>query len=159
MNIFYLHHDTKKCAKYHCDKHVVKMILESAQLLCSAIIVLGGTAPYKLTHKNHPSSIWARAGRENWLWLYSLALELCKEYTFRYNKIHKTQNILLSLHPPENLPLVPFFPPTPAMPDLFKIENDVKLSYRFYYIIDKHHLLSWKKRNPPKWVNKLLSLF
>jgi len=60
MNIFFLDFDTEKCAKYHCDKHVVKMILETAQLLCGTHWVIGSEAPYKLSHKNHPCAIWTR---------------------------------------------------------------------------------------------------
>lgn len=64
MNIFYLDKDPKLCAQYHCDKHVVKMILESAQLLCTAVNEAAGkeVAPYKSTHVNHPCSIWSWSG-------------------------------------------------------------------------------------------------
>ena len=94
MNIFFLDYDTKKCAKYHCDKHVVKMILETAQLLCGAHWVTGSEAPYKLSHKNHPCSIWVRESLSNYLYLCDLGLELCKEYTYRYGRTHKSQQII-----------------------------------------------------------------
>lgn len=57
MNIFYLSRDPVLCAEMHCDKHVVKMILETAQLLSTAHWELGSTAPYKPTHKNHPLAL------------------------------------------------------------------------------------------------------
>ena len=94
MNIFVLDWDVKKCATYHNDKHVVKMILETAQLLCGSHWSTGSEAPYKLSHKNHPCSIWVRQDLNNYLWLCELGLELCKEYSYRYGKRHKTQEII-----------------------------------------------------------------
>ena len=94
MNIFYLDHDHTTCAKYHNDKHCVKMILEYAQLLCTAHRELDGDncmhpdVLYKATHKNHPSAVWTRQCSRNYIWLYYLWRELCKEYTYRYGKEH-----------------------------------------------------------------------
>ena len=65
MNIFVLDNDPFKAAEYQCDKHVVKMVLETAQLLCSA----HETAPYKRTHYNHPCAIWTRSSLSNYMWL------------------------------------------------------------------------------------------
>ena len=92
MNIFFLHEDPKICAKYHNDSHCVKMILEYAQMMCTAhreldIISknsLMDVTLYKSTHKNHPSSKWARANAYNYWWLYRLWSNLCNEYTYRY---------------------------------------------------------------------------
>ena len=72
MNIFFLDNDIRKCAIYHCDKHVVKMTLETAQLLCGVHHIIGGDAPYKLSHKNHPCSIWARESLSNYMLLSEL---------------------------------------------------------------------------------------
>ena len=86
MNIFFLDFNTQKCAQYHCDKHVVKMILETAQLLCGVhhmIPQVTPQVPYKLSHKNHPCAIWTRDSLSNYLYLCDLGLELCKEYTYR----------------------------------------------------------------------------
>ena len=94
MNIFYLDKNPKLCAQYHVDRHVVKMILETAQLLSTAHWLTGGEGPYRATHKNHPSAIWARSNKSNYNWLCKLGLELCEEYTYRYGKIHKTQQHL-----------------------------------------------------------------
>ena len=69
MNIFYLHEDPKKAAEYQYNKHVVKMILESAQMLCTAHHLLDGPdadVPYKIAHKNHPSTVWARQSSQNY---------------------------------------------------------------------------------------------
>mgnify|MGYP000607032860 CR=1 FL=1 len=97
MNIFFLDDDIKKCAQYHCDKHVVKMILETAQLLCGVhhmIDQVTDQVPYKLSHKNHPCSIWSRESLSNYLYLCELGLELCYEYTYRYGKKHKSQSVI-----------------------------------------------------------------
>jgi hypothetical protein len=152
MNIFVLDIDTKKCAEYHNDKHVVKMILETSQLLCGVHWVTGSEAPYKLSHKNHPCSIWARECIENYLWLCDLGFELCKEYTHRYGKKHKSQLIIEWCYDnrpniPENGEMTPF---ALAMPIECKL-NDAVESYRNYYMISKRDIASWKERNVPEW--------
>ena len=152
MNIFYLHHDPKLCAQYHVDKHVVKMILETAQLLSTAHWLSGGEGPYRATHKNHPSAIWTRSNKSNYIWLCKLGIELCKEYTYRYGKTHKTQQYLewLSSHIPD-IPNGEFTPPSLAMPDIFKCNNNIE-SYRQYYKLGKKHLHNWKMREKPEFI-------
>mgnify|MGYP003340310448 FL=1 len=152
MNIFYLDKNPQKCAEYHNDKHVVKMILETAQLLCGAHWATGGEAPYKLSHKNHPSAIWTRTNKENYKWLCLLGLELCWEYQSRYNKTHKTFEIIKWCN--DNLPNIPdgeFFDPPPAMPDYCKIENNSILSYRNSYMTEKRSFSTWKTGEIPSW--------
>ncbi len=151
MNIFFLDSDPKKCAEYHNDKHVVKMILETAQLLCGVHWAIGGEAPYKLSHKNHPCSIWVRSSLENYLWLCELGLELCEEYSYRYSKKHKSQQIIewCVVNKPQ-IPDVPFKEPPRAMPNVFKVE-DVTQSYRNYYIGAKKDFCKWKNRQTPLW--------
>lgn len=148
MNIFLLSMIRRKNCKYHCDKHVVKMILEYAQLLCTAIWISGGEAPYKKTHINHPCSKWCRSSKKNWKWLRGLALCLCDEYTYRYGKIHKTRAVIESLKCPVNLPIAKFTKPPQCMPDEYKCDNTVT-AYRLYYICDKSHIFKWTKRNKP----------
>ena len=172
MNIFFLHLDPKKCAIMHVDKHVVKMILESVQLLCSAHHLHpceNYKPPYKLTHKNHPSAIWTRTSKQNYLWLVSLLKELCLEYTFRYNKTHKCESYIKELE--DNIPDIPdigFTSPSPAMPDIYKmkvtndiekdIENGIE-SYRQYYFFEKRDLFFWKKRDIPEFILDYEKLF
>ena len=154
MNIFFLDWDLKKCAQYHCDKHVVKMILETAQLLCGVHHMtpqVTPQVPYKLSHKNHPCSIWARESLSNYLTLCELGLELCKEYTYRYGKRHKSQDVIewcLS-NKPQILDLGLTEPPK-AMPDEYKTSNLID-SYRNYYRQGKNEIVSWKNREIPKW--------
>lgn len=154
MNIFVLDNDPRRAAKFHVDRHIVKMPLETAQLLCSVHHMSGTTStiPYRLTHKNHPCSIWARQSLSNYKWLCKLGLELCYEYTHRYGKVHKCQAVIEWCE--ENLPnvvdngLTPF---VQAMPDKFK-DRDPVAAYRGYYIGEKNHLFSWKNRELPSWV-------
>lgn len=158
MNIFILDENPMKCAQYHCDKHVVKMILETAQLLCGSHWVSNSSAPYKLSHKNHPCSIWTRECIENYVWLCDLGIKLCEEYTYRYNKTHKSQQIIewCMINLPnleENGNITPF---ALAMPDEFKVKCPVE-SYRNYYKGAKSSLASWKRRNKPEWFEEILT--
>ncbi len=153
MNIFFLDADTKKCAEYHVDKHVVKMAVESTQILCSAYYFTGEAefSPYKLTHGNHPCCVWARTSLSNWLWLKSLALSLCAEYTYRYGKVHKCEAVINSLKTPA-LPDIGFTKVVCAMDEEYIISDDPIVNYRNYYKYGKSHLLNYKGRNPPEWL-------
>ena len=152
MNIFYLDKEPRLCAQYHVDKHVVKMILETAQLLSTTHWMSGSEGPYRQTHKNHPSAVWARSNKSNYTWLCELGMELCKEYTHRYGKTHKTQQHIewLSINIP-NIPDGEFTQPTLAMPEQYKSEDHIK-SYQLYYVKDKSHLHSWKNREIPEFI-------
>jgi len=160
MNIFFLHRNLRKCVRYYIDQHTYKMILETCQLLCCAIWMTTpeNPPPYKKTHWNHPAAIWARASKENWLWLQKLGLTICKEYTYRYDKIHKTEAIIASLKCP-NLPDKKFTDPPQMMPDEYKHE-DVITAYRNFYILGKSHLHfhksrhAWKRRKIPSFILK-----
>lgn len=156
MNIFYLDYDVNKCSQYHVDSHVVKMPLETAQLLCSVHWLIGNKAPYKLTHKNHPSSIWTRKSKSNYSWLCDLGINICDEYTHRYGKIHASKQVIewCKNNLPDNLPDLEFNEPTPAMGVEYLVENNSLASYRNYYREGKKHLHSWKKRNIPEWILK-----
>ena len=156
MNIFFLDENPTLSAQYHVDKHVVKMILETAQLLCSVHHVteqVTEQVPYKLSHKNHPCAVWARQSLSNYLYLCELGLELGKEYTHRYGKRHKSIDVInwCIINKP-NIPDIGFTTPAMAMPDEFKVDSVVE-SYRNYYMGDKISLASWKNREKPKWFN------
>ena len=152
MNIFFLDRDIKKCAQYHCDKHCVKMILESVQLLCTAHHMSGSVAPYKKSHINHPCSIWVRKSLSNYLYLTELCMELCKEYTSRYNKRHKSEEILMwCIENRPNINDLGFSDPPKAMPDEYKV-TDVVESYRNYYKGDKKRFAVWKNGFYPEWL-------
>lgn len=152
MNIFYLDSDLVLNAQYHVDKHVVKMITEQNSLLSSVHLLSGSEAPYKLTHKNHPCAIWVRESISNYIWLCYSTLALCKEYTFRYVKIHKGEAIA-NWHL-NHLPYIQNISLTErpkCMDEIYKRDTVIE-SYREYYRSDKSHLHSWKKREKPEWL-------
>lgn len=152
MNIFILDYNPVKSAKMQCDKHVVKMPLETAQLLCSAFEK--GEAPYKRTHYNHPCSIWARESKGNYLWLIEHGIALCKEYTYRYEKNHKSLEVILWCK--NNIEKLSFERIRRTnfclcFDEVYKIGNAVK-SYRNYYVNEKQSIATWnKKRKAPRW--------
>jgi hypothetical protein len=153
MNIFVLSHDVNQAAKWHVDRHVVKMPLESAQMLCTNLTQLKIENPYLPVHAKHPCTIWAGQSRSNFKWLCDLGIELCKEYTFRYKKVHKCEEVInycmrfIDVFP--NCGMTPF---AQAMPDEFKNDNPVK-AYRDYYVKAKNHLHKWTLRSVPEWCN------
>jgi hypothetical protein len=145
MNIFYLDQDPVKAATKLYNKHVVKMVLESAQLLCTAHLLLDGdeaNVPYKSTHKNHPSAIWARESASNYAWLYDHMMAIGKEYTRRYGKNHLT--ILKCESPlgnfPKNIKDIGLTPMPQCMPDEYKVPGDSVAAYWNYYKHGKSHL-------------------
>ena len=162
MNIFILDENPVIAAQSQCDKHVVKMILESAQMLCTAHRVLDGEEyaaksgiSYKIAHKNHPCSIWVRESSQNYLWLYKHMLALGEEYTYRYGKIH--MSITKLANPLSRLPLnIPNIPMTDFKLAMGKfpecIKEDPVESYRLYYQTKKDSFnMVWSKRSAPEW--------
>jgi hypothetical protein len=161
MNIFLLSFNPKEAAEYHCDKHVVKMILETAQLLYSAHwneerLILPQNA-YKRAHFNHPCAIWTRESLSNYTWLAELGYWLCQEYRFRYgDKEHKTERHLqwLRANPPPGLRDIGVTEIRLAMPPEYKRPNPVE-AYRTYYRENKLKLrgiVHYSKRSPPDFL-------
>ena len=157
MNIFYLHKSPTVAAQHMCDKHVVKMILESAQLLCTAHHICPSDAVrpekfYKKTHTNHPCAIWTRNCIGNYKWLCDHAQSLLDEYTYRYGKTHASTSVISWCV--SNIPDIPDGELTDiaqCMPDEYK-SNDPVIAYRNYYNKAKSHLHNWKRRQIPHWV-------
>ena len=153
MNIFILDRDIKKCAQYHCDQHVSKMILESTQIMCSCLSKKGFTVPYKPSHINHPSVLWAEESYANFEWLKELALELNQEFSYRYNreKDHASVQVIRQIesHKYTDYGLTEF---AQAMPDKYKYKGNAVRAYRAYYRGEKLHFATWKKRTPPFWL-------
>jgi hypothetical protein len=186
LNIFFLDKNPEKCAQMHVDRHVTKMVLEYAQLLSTAHRVLDGVLTvglsqsgrkqqryilsdereqmlYSATHINHPSAVWVRQSSANYMWLAELLEECCREYSYRYGKIHKVESsglmqILKNVFP-INISDKPFTEPTPAMPDECKVPGDSIQSYHNYYWSNKKHLWSWKgkinSRERPRWMSDM----
>lgn len=181
MNIFYLHADPKTCAQQHVDKHVVKMILEYAQLLSTAHRIVDGVEStglsksgrkqkvwtlsderdavlYKASHINHPSAKWTRHCWSNYAFLFELWTHLLDEYKYRYGKDHASGRLIGHLaQPPKKISTAfKFSAPWRAMPDEYKVSREVPdytaQSYRAYYNGAKSHMFKWKKREVPEWV-------
>jgi len=179
MNLFFLHIDPKKCAEFHCDKHVVKMILETVQMLYTAHNVLktpnlpndreNNFVSYRSFSPKHPTCIWIRQCEKNYRYASLVAKYLCEEYTHRYARIHKCQQHVdwLILNIPNNFQTISYNPetvlsynkefqeqghtPVPlAMYDDVKYHDTFK-SYRFYYIVHKRRFAKWTSRSTPWW--------
>lgn len=154
MNIFILDKDIEKCAQYHCDRHVVKMILESVQMLCTALNKKGFTTPYKSTHSKHPYVLWVEASFANFLWLKNLALALNREYRFRFQREvdHKSIFVLndISNFLYDDAGLTEF---AQAMPDQYRVPGDAVIAYRQFYFGEKMKFAKWTRRNIPEWVH------
>lgn len=164
MNIFFVDYDPCKAAQALCNKHVIKQVLESAQMLSTAQHVMGYGMDssesdfYSKTHMNHLCNKWIRESYQNYKWLLTHAISLCTEYTFRYNKQHKSSIVIFAAC---NFPLGFDYtnhvltPPAQAMPDEYKDTDPVK-AYRRYYIEDKMKNIDcrWTKRPKPEWINE-----
>jgi hypothetical protein len=153
MNIFILDRSPEKAAHDHCDKHVVKMILESGQLLATAHHLLNPSKripPIKATHFNHPCALWARTSLNNYRWLARLGVELVKEYEVRYGKTHRWETHLhwLAVHEPP-LPEIGVTHFVQVMPEKYRNKNAVR-AYRAYYRGEKSSFARWKI-GPPRW--------
>lgn len=165
MNIFVLDKNPGIAAQYHCDKHVIKMIVESAQLLSTALHYhgYGNDKIYKSTHINHPCSKWVRESWYNFDWLLDLLMFLLDEYKFRYGKRHKTTDVFYEINHIRKylkfpITLYPYNYITSfalAMPDEFKTNDDPVESYRKYYKIAKKDICKWTKREIPDWWNNV----
>jgi hypothetical protein len=181
MNIFILDDNPIKAAQMQCDKHVVKMIVESAQILSTAHRMLDGTMEtrltksgrkgkyyylsdpredilYKAVHHNHPCTVWTMESRANYSWHYIHFVALCDEYTYRYDKIHATDTKLKDQLSkiPDNLLInkrTPFKLAMNANPECVVIDNPIE-SYRNYYQTKQGRFkMSWTNRTVPEWFN------
>ena len=162
MNIFYLDHKPRLCAQWLHDKHVVKMTLETAQLLSTAHRELDSKnhieGVYKSTHKNHPCAKWVRFSNNNYTWTYALFKELCKEYRHRFDKIHKCWIKLgyILVSNPKNINVGYRTLPPECMPDQYKTGIPME-SYKAYYVEEKlNNNPKWTNRNKPEWMNDVI---
>lgn len=167
MNIFYTHHSPYISAINLPDKLVVKMVLESAQMLSSAHRLTDGSKLsveqdkelYRITHENHPSNLWARSSLQAYSWLYHHFISLCDEYTHRYGKTHACDKKfrIIFREPPRLIERsLVFVEPPLCMPEKY-FSNSVALSYRKYMVAEKSYFAKWEKdpsRKPDWWVTK-----
>ena len=182
MNIFVLDESPQVAAQMHCDKHVVKMIVESAQMLSTAHRVLDGEqytelsannrrikrwkSPHKLMEDilykasfvGHPCTKWVMENNKNYYWLVEHAYELCREYTRRYGKVHKSDDLisLIRFRKPANITIADSITPfAQAMPEEYKNEDAVK-AYRAYYLGEKTGFAVWNHSETPSWYQEAL---
>lgn len=184
MNIFYLDDNPITAAQMQCDKHVVKMVVESAQMLSTAHRFLDGILErrksisgkrvvdyyalsddredvlYKAVHMGHPCSVWTYTSKNNYMWHYIHWKALCNEYTYRYNKQHKAEIDLDKYlkYAPNNIQLLGPMPLPLAMgsaPECIDY-NEPVISYRnFYMTKQKNFKMVWTNREMPSWFNKV----
>jgi len=170
MNLFILSLSQKECAKYMFDKHIVKIILEAVQMLCAAKQILNPEQKettqnettvklYKISHKNHPVSIWVRSSLANYMWTLDLVDAMHEEWKYRYDHPHTKQHksypvaMYLRAHAPKaeefaNRGLTPF---AQAMPDEYKRIDAIRAYRNYYQSKEKRKLSCWKKREKPDW--------
>ena len=156
MNIFFLSTTPIEAATMSCDRHCVKMILESCQMLSTGLRRQGyqGDDVYGATHRNHPSTLWVGDTRQNYQWLIQYCFALCEEYTHRYGKIHKSERILRRCA--ELIDIIPQGDLT-IPPKCMKIEyrkggenwKDVVSSYRNFYRLGKMYM---NRGVGPRWL-------
>jgi len=162
MNIFGVDNDTTTCATYHTDRHIVKMPLETAQMISFVYydkelweapipqLLMGNSN----SHDKHPCSLWIRENISNFIWSCEFGIKLVEEYRFRYNSVKHERCMLIFQWALENLPVLEVDFRTPfakAMPEEFKVDCSVE-SYRNYYKFGKSELHQWTKRNKPEWI-------
>ncbi|KYH25361.1 hypothetical protein HAPAU_20310 [Halalkalicoccus paucihalophilus] len=156
MNVFWLDEDPRLAARYHCDQHVNKMLLEAAQVLCTAVRENGYEADflYRSTHSDHPVTKWAGESRENWLRLREHAGALNAEFTERYghDEAHASWDVIERIDP-DGITF-PATEPTPrpqAMPERYRREDPVE-AYRAYYAGEKAGWDEWNYTDEPPWL-------
>lgn len=155
MNIFHLSKEPEICARYHCDKHVVKMILETAQMLSTAYQKHFGVNDklYKTAYPKHPMTLWVGYSKENFLWTMDLMKSLLSQYTLRYNKVHSSTRIYDVLKTLDiiNFPSSGFTKPPLCMPDTYKVDDYVQ-SYKNYYVAEKKPFAKYTAVNVPEFM-------
>ena len=162
MNIFGIDTDTTSCATYHTDRHIVKMPLETAQMVSFVYYhkdLWDGEVPnllmnFSAGHDKHPCSLWLRENLVNFLWTCEFGIKLIEEYRFRYDsQKHERCKMIFewSLDNLPNLPVAEFTPFAKAMPEEYKVDCSIE-SYRNYYRMGKSELHQWTKRNKPEWI-------
>lgn len=168
MNLFLLEWDLADCSRSHCDKHVVKMILEACQMMYTAwhmspeglprnapVCTSTGDPGYRrLSNPNHPMARWVRESSSNYAITATLAHFLSQEYTYRYKRTHACDEhvVWLMKNPPtfarSGATMIP-----QCMPEEYKVNGNPVEAYRRYYRGEKARFARWTSRDPPGWWN------
>lgn len=155
MNIFVLDRDPRHAARMLCDQHVVKMLLESCQLLCFQFEP--GIAPYKRSksHYNHPVSVWTRESKDNYIWLIEHTRAIIREFQIRNQKLHKSQTVfewVVDNYNSLKFPKTSLTDFRQCMPEEYQVPGDPVQAYRNYYIKDKVRFATWNRGvSAPYW--------
>ena len=166
MNLFILSLNFRECAEFMFDKHISKILLEIVQMLCAAMQLIDPDNEvknkiklYKISHKNHPVTIWMRDSLENYMWALNLVEAMHCEWKYRYDhpadKLHKSYIVATFLK--EYAPSADKFPNTGltpfalAMPVECKCDDPIESYRKYYQTADKQKIASWKKRGKPEW--------
>ena len=152
MQILILDTDLETSARYHCDAHCIKLILEAAQLACGVHWLNGVSAPYRLSHRHHPLFKWCQSSSHHYDYVVRYGLALCTEYTYRFGKRHATQSVLEWCA--QNDPCLPDRGFEFVFVAGFPFCEDVVTSYRKYFCATKMHLARWTRRYVPPWVRR-----
>jgi hypothetical protein len=167
MNLFILSLNVQTCVEWMFDKHVVKILLEAIQMLCTTMRVIDPDSEihskvklYKMAHKNHPVTVWMRTSLENYLWTLDLVDAMHNEWKYRYDqpeKVHASYKLMpyLRAYVPsaDKFPVTGLIPFAQAMPDQYKHEDPIVAYRQYYQSPEKKRLASWKKRPKPEWYN------
>lgn len=180
MNIFTLSNDPIEAARMQCDKHIVKMCTESAQMLSTAHRMLDGQLThvpsksgktkvkawilpddregvlYKAVHMNHPCTVWTMKSNSNYMWHYAHFIALCDEYTYRYGKVHATDKLFRERFAfmPKNIKygaMTPFALAMKANPECMHPDDPVRSYREFYQTKQGRFKMAWTKREIPEW--------
>ena len=151
MNIFFLDKDPKTAAQMQCDKHVVKMVLETAQMLSTAARKQGYKLGYKPAYPKHPMTRWFSKSPNNYSWVIKHGLALGTEYQLRYHRVHKSHEVIKELAIIDKGDSKQITEPPQCMPDEYKNKNYIK-AYRNYYLGDKKRFARYTNRKPPPFM-------
>ena len=151
MNIFFLDKDPKIAAQLQCDKHVVKMVLETAQMLSTAARKRGFELGYKSAYPKHPMTLWISESPHNYSWAIQHGLALGTEYQLRYHKVHKSHEVIKELAMLDNGDATQMTKPPQCMPDEYKTDDYVQ-SYRNYYVGDKKRFAKYTNQTTPEFM-------
>lgn len=155
MNIFTTSPCPIESAEYLDDVRANKMLLETAQMLATAIQLNGGQATYKATHKNHPCNIFVRETRDNYIWTLRHFTALCRRFRNYRNKPHGCEKYINEfikgkyVIPEGELTAFPNCAANSSLGISYKDTNNVFLAYRLYL----EHRWELDKRTPSKYGN------
>lgn len=164
MNIFFLSHDPAQAARDLCNKHVVKMIVETAQILSTVMWLRGSVGPYKMTHQFHPCVKWTEKSCDNSRWTFEHGIALLDEYKKRYKKTHACERVFRFIeHDWSTMWKVKGYWELHdrfvlCMPEKYKNMHDPVGSYKRYYVAEKSKFAKWEPRaHTPYWYTHMLA--